>query len=128
MRIATFIPLVLFAFFANGQDPTVPSQEIASRMKGVQRQTETPVSDAPTILKLRAIVLLDLDHGMAIVECDGRRFRITLDRTSIAARTANANAVSPLESIPVQGKKYFVEDFSSKAIALSDGNTTILIQ
>lgn len=120
--ICFFAITVFNATFA--QDPTVPSAQILERL-GREQPTSlvalpsTPIQERkePPLLKLKAIVMTDSDHGTALIEVDGRRVRLRLSRTEAG-----------VDCLVVQGSPYRVQDFSARSVVLESQGQTLLVQ
>lgn len=129
MRSMMMTTAVLLSMnFVLGQDPTVPSPAIAERMsQQVALQPRAEFKPIP-VVKLRAMVMGDRDHGTAIVEADGQRLQIRLDRTILKTTDPNSGGGSPLNRIQIQGVEYSVEDFSNRTIILTDSLRRVIVQ
>ena len=115
--ICAFIAVICNATFA--QDPTVPSAQILERLGGEQASAvalpATQERQAPPVLKLKAIVMTDSDHGAALIEVEGRRIRLRLSRPEAGLDTA-----------VIQGSTYRVQNFSARSVTL-ESNGQLLI-
>lgn len=109
------------------QDPTLPSKAILDRIKS-EPMASTVVTAAepwvPAKLVLKAMVMRDVDHGTALIEAEGRMYRLTLDRSML-------NVVQPSENNPgiqIGGNYYRVQDFAVRSVTLFDGLHRIQVQ
>ena len=118
------------------RDPTVPSQKILERLRpetpSPAFSAATPVAAAderPTLpdIVVKAIVMADRDHGVAMLECGGRKLTVRLSREQLRSRQNGSNPGS-LNGFTVQGQRLVVEDFSDTSLLLSTGDRTLLIQ
>ena len=118
------------------RDPTVPSQKILERLRseadlptfstaaaGVS-QDEPP--KLPDII-VKAIVLADRDHGVAMLECGGRKLTVRLSR-DLLTTTPNGSTAGSLNGFAFHGQAFTVADFSARSLLLSTGGRTLLIQ
>ena len=118
------------------QDPTVPSAKMLERL----HREPTPIAAVPIsplvqerwpppVLKLKAMVMTDRDHGTALVEVDGRRIRLRLART-LKEQGAAPESPPPTEvdSVVIQGSSYSVQSFSARSIVLTNHNQLLLVQ
>lgn len=110
------------AFMCNpgfAQDPTVPSTQILERLGGEQVSTvaspATQERQTPPILKLKAMVMTDSDHGTALIEVEGRRIRLRLSRPEAG-----------LDPVVIQGSTYRLKSFSAHSVTL-ESNGQLLI-
>lgn len=127
-RIFSLVALGFMTLASMGQDPTVPSQAIVEKLnKGTSPTTNEVTKTAPK-MKLKAIVLIDRDHGVATIEADGQRFRLRLDRNLTSDMKSATKAESAVEAVQIGGVQYIVEDFSARTIVLSDGMRRVLVQ
>jgi hypothetical protein len=128
-------------------DPTAPSAKIRQRMAAqrtptVANPTEPsvsptanptmvtpPVAVAPTI-RLKAIVLVDHDHGAAILECMEDRFSIALERQPTSNRSSQATESSAAAAFTVMNWTFTVADFTDRAVLLKsqDGSYSMWVQ
>ena len=138
MRFMISLLVVTLGNFSFAQDPTVPSAQILERIYRDQPAaiaalpSTSPVVQerlSPPVLKLKAMVMIDSDHGTALIEVDGRRIRLRL------ARPANDQLAAPEPSAPnafdgvvIQGLTYHVQDFSARSVLLTNHSQTLLIQ
>ncbi len=120
--ICFFAATICNAAFA--QDPTVPSSQILERLGREQPHSAVASPSAmikerptPPELKLKAVVMTDSDHGIALIEVDGRRIRIRLSRPD-----------SKLDSIAIQGSTYHVQKFSARSVLLENNGQSLLVQ
>ncbi len=127
-RILSLLILGIMSCISLGQDPTVPSQSILDKLKKENSTATNEVTKAFPKMKLKAIVMIDRDHGVATIEVDGQRFRIRLDRSlpnNLKSLTRTENVV---EAVQIGGVQYTVEDFSARTIVLTDGIRRFLVQ
>jgi hypothetical protein len=81
------------------------------------------------VLKLKAMVMIDSDHGTALIEVDGRRVRLRLARPSSEQLAVPESSVAiDLEGVVIQGSTYHVQRFSARSILLTDGSQNLLVQ
>jgi len=71
----------------------------------------------PPVLKLKAIVMSDIDHGIAQIEVDGRRIRLRLSRPA-----------TNIDSVVIQGSTFHVQNFSARSVMLENHGQTLLVQ
>jgi hypothetical protein len=132
IRILCLAVVGLTSLVAMGQDPTVPSQAILEKLKKENSSVTNEVARSSPKMKLKAIVMIDRDHGVATIEADGQRFRVRLERSSeseLKSRTVAApNATRVVEAVQIGGVQYTVEDFSTRTIVLTDGVRRVLVQ
>lgn len=119
-------------------DPTAPSPKIRQRMAAqrtpvvpnmvepVAAPSTNPTSVAPAVavapsIRLKAIVLVDQDHGAAILECLEDRFSIALERQSDNERAA---------AFTIMNWTFTVADFTDRAVLLKsqDGSYSMWVQ
>lgn len=127
MRIFVFVLALVTSSTALAQDPTLPSKAILDRIKS-EPMASTVVTTAepwvPAKVVLKAMVMRDVDHGTALIEAEGRMYRLTLDRSML-------NAMQPSEDIPgiqIGGNYYRVQDFAVRSVTLFDGLHRIQVQ
>ena len=138
MRCLICIFAVMFCDVTHAQDPTVPSAQILERL---HHEQPTPVVRLPftnplvqeqlalPVLKLKALVLADSDHGTALIEVEGRRIRLRLVRPATDQLAAPLPATSQdLDGVVIQNSTYHVQSFSSRSILLSNDSHTLLVQ
>ncbi len=130
MNIARALVVVVVALSlicdARGQDPTVPSPKIIERLRestttpAATRQASAEVKPQPSkiSIRLKAIVLADPDHGSAILEVEGRRLSLQLDRLHLNQTTR----------IKLDEEELWVEDFSTHMIQLRSQDRTIIVR
>lgn len=119
-----------------GQDPTVPSSQILERLQQhpatVGPSTSSPPDQArsvPPSLKLKAVVMADSEHGIALIEVDGRRVRLRLSPATTERGAAPKSATPPDgDGVVIQGSTYYVQSFSARSILLSNYSDTLLVQ
>ena len=106
------------------QDPTVPSAQILERLGRGQPtslvalpSTSIQERQTPPVLKLKAMVMTDSDHGTALIEVEGRRLRLRLSRTEREP-----------DSLVVQGSTYRVQNFSARSVTLESHGQTLIVQ
>jgi hypothetical protein len=126
--------MVLCGSSVCAQDPTVPSAQILERLHSDPREPPAPISlprpamqaepALPPVIKLRAMVLSDSDHGTALLDIDGRHVRLKLSRP-VAGHSAET---AGLDGVTIQGALYRVESFSARAIMLVSRGQTLLVQ
>ncbi len=104
---------------AFGQDPTVPSKEILQRMTRATVEPKAVVSEAP-VVKLKAMVLSDANRGTGIIEANGRRYTVKLERADQSVQVGSG--------IEIAGRRYLVEDFSARSILLNCDGIQLLVQ
>ena len=134
--ICLFALLICDVTFA--QDPTVPSAQILERLKlektapvAALLSTEPAVREplALPVLKLKAVVMTDRDHGTALIEVDGRRVRLRLSREATKQlSTPESSAEIGLDGVVIQGSTYHVQTFSARSILLTNDSQTLLVQ
>ncbi|MCC6512195.1 MAG: hypothetical protein IT423_24065 [Pirellulaceae bacterium] len=76
-------------------------------------------SNAMASLRLRAIVLSDIDHGSAIVELGERRYFVPLRRDKLAD---SRNGIS------IDGQTFRVIDFTASSVVIDHGDQTYLVK
>ena len=140
MRNPNCILAVTLCHVTLAQDPTVPSAQILERLQREQPAPTTPIAALPTsplvqerllppVLKLKAMVMTDSDHGTALIEVDGRRVRLRLARPSSEQLAVPESSVAiDLEGVVIQGSTYHVQSFSAGSILLTDRSQTLLVQ
>ena len=117
------------------RDPTVPSQKILERLRsGTDLPTYSTAAvgvsqDEPKLpdIIVKAIVLADRDHGVAMLECGGRKLTVRLSRDLLTAKP-NGSAGGSLNGFAFQGQTFTIADFSDRSLLLSTGGRTLLIQ
>jgi hypothetical protein len=72
---------------------------------------------APPVLKLKAIVMTDSEHGTALIEVDGRRLRLRLARTE-----------TDLDYVMIQGSSYRLQSFSPRSVTLEYHGQLLIVQ
>ena len=139
--------ILLFSFHARGtfaQDPTMPGKSILALL-GQQptdnAEADGEVDEAPPLpvkIMLKAIVMRDADHGMALLEANEIRYRVPLVRkplpSVVRANTGGSNSqpaadqpedelVQPMARpmVQIEGIVYSIEDFTADCVILSDG-------
>ena len=138
MRCLICIFAVMFCDVTHAQDPTVPSAQILERL---HHEQPTPVVTLPftnpfvqeqlalPVLKLKALVMADSDHGTALIEVEGRRVRLRLARLATDQLAApEPSAPSVLDGVVIQGLTYHVQGFSARSVLLTNHSQTLLIQ
>lgn len=127
-RILSMVVIGIMACISLGQDPTVPSQAIIDKLKKETSSTADQATTTALKMKLKAIVMIDRDHGVATIEADGQRFRIRLDRSLSSNLKTATKPESVVEAVQIGGVQYTVEDFSARTIVLTDGMRRLLVQ
>ncbi len=122
------IVMIGLTSLAMGQDPTVPSQAILDKLKKESSLATNEVTKVSPKMKLKAIVMIDRDHGVATIEADGQRLRVRLDRGLSSNAKSLTKTESVAEAVQIGGVQYTVEDFSSRTIVLTDGMRRVLVQ
>ena len=106
------------------QDPTTPSRQITERI-----DNQAPVSPRASIvqpkvriLRIRAIVFRDIDHGMALVSGDDQK-------TKFFVQLRRSNGKVDRQIVVIEGKRFMVESFSETSIVLRNvgSNRTMTI-
>lgn len=110
---------------ASGQDPTLPNAKLLERLKGEPIATAQPEKRQASQIRLRALVLSSPDSGVAILEFDGQRIRLHLNRQAIFPTVGSSVATSEVQ---IAGTTFRVEDFSDRSIVLFDGQRRVLVQ
>ena len=138
MRSMISFLIVTLCNFSFAQDPTVPSDQILERLYRDQPgpvaalPTTSPVAQdrlPPPVLKLKAMVMTDSDHGTALIEVEGRRVRLRLARPATDQLAApEPSAPSVLDGVVIQGLTYHVQGFSARSVLLTNHSQTLLIQ
>jgi len=113
---------------AHGQDPTVPSQAILDRVTGDSAEVVVGQLKPLPAIELRAMVMRNPHQGSAIIESDGQRRRLNLDRTMLQAVQQPSDSARLTKAVQLNGVEYTIENFSSRTIILSDGLRRILVQ
>ena len=127
-RILSIVILGIATSACLGQDPTVPSQAIVEKLRKETSATADQVAKTAPKMKLKAIVLIDRDHGVATIEADGQRIRVRLDRSLASDLKSATKPESFVEAVQIGGVQYTVEDFSARTIVLTDGMRRVLVQ
>ena len=138
MRLFLFICCVccLLANLSTAQepdehrDPTVPSPEILQRLhqpsaeplveESAAAVPQTDIAPLPKIL-VKAIVLTDAHHGVAMLECAGQKLIVRLSRDL-------PQTDEMLQGFNAEGFTFHVADFSDRTLLLKTGNRTLLVQ
>ncbi len=133
--------IVIVATLCNvnsAQDPTVPSAKILERLGRGQPASvvaspsvspSAQIQLPPPMLKLKAVVMTDSDHGVALIEVDSRRLRLRLSRPATEqANASEASTQASLDDVVIQGSTYHVQSFSARSILLSNSIQTLLVQ
>ena len=122
------------------RDPTVPSPEILERLK--QERAPVAVIDTPQgtpqiaiaplpKIVVKAIVLVDADHGVAMLDCSGRKLIVRLARESLDAAVEhdpNAATGQRLNGFTADGFTFRVAEFSDQSLLLKAGDRSLLVQ
>jgi hypothetical protein len=127
MKILIGILLVVCGGVSLGQDPTLPSPLLFERFKHEPPKTTIPETPKQVSIKLKALVMLDQNRGLATLESNGQRYRIRLNRAAIV-KNELGSVVRTNDDIQIEGVQYTVEDFSSRTIVLFDGQRRLLVQ
>ncbi len=122
MRYAIFLSVITIGITGFAQDPTVPSAQILAKLGGESVTSSVlPASaqerQSPPVLKLRALVMTDGDHGTALIEVEGRRIRLQLSRPEASS-----------DRVTIQGSTYRVQEFSARSVLLESRGQTLLVQ
>ncbi len=137
MRSMISFLMVTLCNFSFAQDPTVPSAQILERL---YRDQPAPIAALPSaspvvqerlsppVLKLKAMVMTDSDHGTALIEVEGRRVRLRLARPTDQLAAPEPSASRVLDGVVIQGLTYHVQDFSARSVLLTNHSQTLLIQ
>lgn len=137
MRSMIFLLVVTLCNYSFAQDPTVPSAQILERL---YRDQPAPIAALPStspvvqerlsppVLKLKAMVMTDSDHGTALIEVEGRRVRLRLSRPTDQLAAPEPSASRVLDGVVIQGLTYHVQDFSARSVLLTNHSQTLLIQ
>ncbi len=129
--------VVTLCNYSFAQDPTVPSAQILERLYRDQPApiealpSTSPVVQerlSPPVLKLKAMVMTDSDHGTALIEVEGRRVRLRLARPTDQLAAPEPSASRVLDGVVIQGLTYHVQDFSARSVLLTNHGQTLLIQ
>ncbi|MFO0942150.1 MAG: hypothetical protein U0930_15540 [Pirellulales bacterium] len=125
MKYLFFILVSAVGCAAWAQDPTTPSKAILDRIKSEPTATNV-ISEpkAPIKLVLKAIVMQDANRGAALIEAEGRNYRLQLDRSQQDLQ--HTNEQSP--GIQLGGNFYRLQDFTSRSVTLFDGMRSIQVQ
>ncbi|HAC91396.1 MAG TPA: hypothetical protein DCF63_12320 [Planctomycetaceae bacterium] len=111
---------------ALGQDPTVPSPKLIERL-GIQTSgNSSPLPKLPS-LQIAALVMSSPNRGFAVIQCEEKYFDLQLDRSQVSVDCGSKNIPAPVALI-IQGTEYYVEDFRSGSITLSDGQRELVVQ
>ena len=118
------------------QDPTKPSSQILERLhSGVPEAvaTNTERRTMPTI-KIKAIVMRDKDNGIALLDINGRKVRLNLERSALPQTLASdqiseaVQPTSPLGGLEIEGVFYRVEEFTPHSILLNAQGHKLLVK
>lgn len=122
------------------RDPTAPSSRMLERISASMRNNSpsaqlseanlreaVPVGPVPDI-RLKAIVLSDVDHGSAILSANGKSISLNFSRAQIRNQ-ASLPSKSPI-GFTIAGVFFTVEDFSDHSILLrsSSDNSVLMVQ
>ncbi len=127
-RIMSLVILGIATCASLGQDPTVPSQAIVEKLRKETSATADQITKTAPKMKLKAIVLIDRDHGVATIEADGQRIRVRLDRSLASDLKLATKPEKLVEAVQIGGVQFTVEDFSARTIVLTDGMRRVLVQ
>ena len=127
-RILSIVILGISTSACLGQDPTVPSQAIVEKLRKETSATADQITKTAPKMKLKAIVLIDRDHGVATIEADGQRIRVRLDRSLASDLKLATKPEKLVEAVQIGGVQFTVEDFSARTIVLTDGMRRVLVQ
>lgn len=119
------------------RDPTVASQKILGRLES-EPAPLTISSLAPTTTDVRpaalpkiyvkAIVLSDPNHGVAMLQCADRKLTVRLSRDLLVPASHAIPNSARLSGFAVEGQTFYVADFSDRSLLLRTGDGTMLIQ
>lgn len=133
MRIASLIIVLTFAHPALSKDPTVPSAAILKRLNGhipavapVAPAAPSVAAPAPSI-RLKAIVMNDRDHGIAIVVSGDQRFQLRLERKETYPTSRPSDSTASLPGFQLHGVDYTLVDFYDRTIILTDSVKRIMV-
>jgi hypothetical protein len=134
MRILICFLAVILCDCVFAQDPTVPSAQILERLQAGQTtpavtlHTSRPTAEErlPPVLKLKAMVMTDSDHGTALIEVDGRRVRVRLSRST--TDKSEASSEIGIDGLVIQGSTYHVQSFSVRSILLTNHSQALSVQ
>ena len=123
------------------RDPTAPSSRMLERIVASMRNnspyaqlSETNLPEAVPVvapvpdIRLKAIILSDVDRGSAILSANGKSISLNLSRTQIRNQ-ASVLSNSPI-GFTIEGVFFKVEDFSDHSILLrlSSDNSVLIVQ
>ena len=135
IRFVIGTTLVVASSQVMAQDPTLPSQALVQRLQLEKAVTAPPLSENRPAIHLKALVMADADHGMALLEADSRRFVVQLDRALLNAKPEEVKEEleqvdqrDPRSRIELSHGAFYVEDFSATSIVLSNGQQQITIR
>lgn len=126
MKCLLFIIASAICGIAWAQDPTAPSKAILDRIKNEPTASAPSIAEPklPSKLVLKAIVMRDADHGTALIEADGRNYRLQLDRSTISSEPTIDHA----PGIQLGGNFYRLQNFNSRSVTLFDGLRSFQVQ
>ena len=87
------------------------------------------VAPLPKIL-VKGIVLADADHGVAMLECSGRKLVVRLSRAALPREKSDQSPATNdmLNGFAADGFTFHVADFSDRTLLLKTGERTVLVQ
>ena len=127
MRVALSIVLMVCGGLTRAQDPTIPSPALLERLQAAPLVVRSESRPLPAI-KLKSLVMRDSDHGTAIVESDGSRFQLNLDRAQLRQTDGAPPETDSRGRLQIGGVEYRVQDFYRRTIVLHDGVRRVLVQ
>jgi hypothetical protein len=116
------------------RDPTLPSVKILERLQAdlaapaIQPDAEAQSPSPPAEIDVKAIVLTDRDHGVAMLQCGEQKLMVRLSRRSPAATSLPANGSVRLDGFTIQGELFRVVDFSETSLILKSDRRTLVVQ
>ncbi len=128
------------------RDPTAPSDKIMEKLAPMLGEVAGSMGMAPAksgkpaaaegeeggeedeevskpALLLKAIVLSDKDHGMALIELGKRKVRLSLVRKAAGAAPTNERA----DTVTIDDIDYTVEDFSDHSLVLTSADKKLYL-
>lgn len=128
MRITSLIILISITSQALCQDPTLPNAAILERLNGHIPMAAIPEARPTPSIKMRAMVMNDRNRGIAILESEGQRYQLRLERPNTAQKGSTASTPDSLHRVQIQGVEYSLLDFYDRTIILTDSVKRIIVQ
>ena len=118
------------------QDPTKPSSQILERLHSGAPETVTTTTERRTMptIKIKAIVMRNENNGIALLDINGRKVRLQLERSappqaSVPDQPSEAvQPTNPLGGLEIEGVFYRVEEFTPHSILLNAQGHKLLVK